>query len=45
MAREGSQGRDLLEHWDKGILEQQVGKFGLVVVAPLRVHLGRRGNC
>lgn len=43
-ALEGSQGRDLLECQDQGIPEEQMGKFGLGVVAPLRAHLGRRGE-
>lgn len=43
-ALEGSQGRDLPECQDQGIQEEQVGKFGLGVVAPLQVHLGRRGE-
>lgn len=43
-ALEDSQGRDLLEYQDQGILEGQAGKFALVVVAPLQAHLGRRGG-
>lgn len=42
-ALEGSRDKDLLGCREQGIPEEQVGKFALAVVEPLRARLGKRG--